>query len=57
VFLIQGQERAIRAVDFIGIGQTSVSWRWTAMLHGTVLGTGFNYSIAAGHDWTNVRVG
>ena len=56
-FYIQAQERAIRAVAFIGIGQTSVSWRWTALLHGMVLGTGFNYPIAAGNDWTNVRVG
>ncbi len=53
---IQAQKIAMQNVAFISIGQVLLSWRWKSSINGLVLGSGFNYPIAAGNDWTNVSV-
>jgi ABC-type transport system substrate-binding protein len=53
---VQAQQRAINSVAFISIGQVILPWRWKSNIHGLVLGSGFNYPIAAGNDWTSVSV-
>jgi ABC-type transport system substrate-binding protein len=53
---IQAQQRAMNSVAFISIGQELLSWRWKSNIQGLVMGSGFNYPIAAGNDWTNVSV-
>lgn len=51
---IQAQKLAIENVATIQIGQEVLAWRWKNSLSGVVLGSGFNYPIPAGNDWTNV---
>lgn len=52
----QAQRLAVQDVAFIAIGQVTLNWRWKSSITGLALGSGFNYPIPAGNDWTNVRV-